>query len=122
MRAMRLGRVAGIPIGVHWSVLVIMVLLAQGLAMSVLPASAAGYAALLYWVVALVVAVVFMASLLAHELAHALVARHYGVRTRRITLWLLGGVAELDGQAPSARGDLLIAAAGPLASLSAGVA
>jgi Zn-dependent protease len=62
-----------------------------------------------------------MASLLAHELAHALVARHHGVRVRRITLWLLGGVAELDGRAPHPRGDLLIAAAGPLVSLSTGV-
>jgi Zn-dependent protease len=122
MRAtMRLGKVAGIPIGVHWSVLVIMLLLAQGLAMSVLPTSAAGYAVLLYWTVALAVAAVFMASLLAHELAHALVARHYGVRVRRITLWLLGGVAELDGQAPNPRGDFLIAASGPGTSLALGV-
>jgi Zn-dependent protease/CBS domain-containing protein len=62
-----------------------------------------------------------MASLLAHELAHALVARQYGVRARRITLWLLGGVAELDGQAPTPRGDFLIAAAGPVVSLVTGV-
>lgn len=118
---MRIGKVAGVPIGVHWSVLVIMLLLAQGLAVSVLPTSAAGHAPVLYWTVALVVAAVFMASLLAHELAHALVARHYGVRVRRITLWLLGGVAELDGQAPNPRGDLLIAAAGPVVSLVTGV-
>lgn len=122
MRAtIRIGTVAGVPVGVHWSVLVIMLLLAQGLAVSVLPANAAGQAPVLYWTTAVVVAVAFMASLLAHELAHALVARHYGVRVRRITLWLLGGVAELDGQAPHPRGDLLIAAAGPLVSLSTGV-
>ena len=118
---MRVGTVAGIPVRVHWSVLVIMLLFAQGLAVSVLPANAAGQAPVLYWTVALVVAAVFMALLLAHELAHALVARHYGVRVRRITLWLLGGVAELDGQAPHPRGDLLIAAAGPLVSLFTGV-
>ncbi len=118
----RIGTVAGIPIGVHWSVLVITLLLAQGLAVVVLPANAAGHAPLIYWATAVVVAVVFMASLLAHELAHALLARHYGVRVRRITLWLLGGVAELDGQAPHPRGDLLIAAAGPLVSLLTGFA
>jgi Zn-dependent protease/predicted transcriptional regulator len=117
----RLGKVAGIPIGVHWSVFVIMVLLAQGLAMSVLPAGAGGHAVVFYWAVAVAVAAVFMASLLAHELAHALVARHYGVRVRRITLWLLGGVAELDGQASSPRGDLLIAGVGPAVSLLAGL-
>jgi Zn-dependent protease/CBS domain-containing protein len=116
----RLGRVAGIPISMHWSVLVILLLLTQGLAVAVLPINAPGHPAMLYWAAAVVAAAVFMASLLAHELAHALVARHYGVRARRITLWLLGGFAELDGQAPHPRGDLLIAAAGPLVSLSGG--
>jgi len=115
----QLGRVAGIPIGMHWSVLVIALLLAQGLAISVLPAGAPGQPTAVYWAVAAVIAVVFLAALLAHELAHALTARHYGVRVRRITLWLLGGVAQLDGQAPHARADLLIAAAGPLASIAA---
>lgn len=117
MRAtVRLGRIAGIPIGVHWSVLVIMLILAQGLAMSVLPAAAPGRSALTYWVVATIVTAAFLLALLAHEISHALVARHYGVRVRRITLWLLGGVAELDGEAPHARGDLLIALAGPAMS------
>lgn len=115
-----LGRVAGIPVGVHWTVLVIALLLAQGLAMAVLPASAPHRPTGVYWFVALVVAVVFLGSVLAHEVAHALVARHYGMRVRRITLWLLGGVAELDGQPPHARADLLIAVAGP--AVSAGCA
>ncbi|MFI7545048.1 site-2 protease family protein [Actinoplanes sp. NPDC049599] len=117
-QTVRLGRFAGIPIGVHWSVLVIMLLLVQGLAMVVLPGGSAGYPAAGYWSVAVIVAVVFLAALLAHELAHALVARHYGIRVRAITLWLLGGVAELDGEAPHARGDLLIAVVGPLVSLA----
>src|SRR5512139_1938422 len=117
-QTVRLGRFAGIPVGVHWSVFVIMLLLVQGLAVAILPAGAAGQAAVVYWGVAVVVAVLFLAALLAHELAHALVARHYGVRVRAITLWLLGGVAELDGEAPHARGDLLIALAGPLVSLA----
>ncbi len=120
-QTVRLGRFAGIPVGVHWSVLVIMVLLVQGLAVAVLPARAAGLPTALYWTVAVAMAIVFMAALLAHELGHALVARHYGIRVRQITLWLLGGVSELDGQAPHARGDLLIALAGPVVSLGAGV-
>ncbi|GGM26655.1 site-2 protease family protein [Dactylosporangium sucinum] len=117
-QTVRLGRLAGIPVGVHWSVLVIMLLLVQGLADVILPRGARGYAPVVYWVVAVVVAVLFLAALLAHELAHSLVARHYGVRVRAITLWLLGGVSELDGEAPHARADLLIALAGPLVSLA----
>jgi Zn-dependent protease/CBS domain-containing protein len=115
-----LGRIAGIQVGAHWSVLVIMVLLAQGLAFSILPASAPGLPTVVYWVVAVVVAALFLGALLAHELSHALVARHYGVRSRRITLWLLGGVTELEGEAPHARGDLLIAIVGPVTSLAVG--
>lgn len=121
-QTVRLGRIAGVPVGVHWSVLVIMLLLAQGLAVAILPQSAPGLSFAVYWAVGAVVAALFMGALLAHELAHTLVARHYGVRVRAITLWLLGGVSELDGQAPHARGDLLIALAGPLVSVaSAGV-
>ncbi|WP_344618330.1 site-2 protease family protein [Dactylosporangium salmoneum] len=114
----RLGQLAGIPIGVHWSVLVIMLLLVQGLAQLILPRGAPGHAPAVYWGVAVVVAVLFLTALLAHELAHSLVARHYGVRVRSITLWLLGGVSQLDGEAPHARADLLIALAGPLVSLA----
>ncbi len=117
----KLGRLLGIPIGMHWSVLVIMALLAQGLAMTVLPAAAPGRPGIAYWLVAVVVAIVFLAGLLAHETAHAVVAQRFGVRVKRITLWLLGGVAELDGEAPHARGDLLIAASGPLTSLGLSV-
>jgi len=121
-QTLRLGRLAGIPVGVHWSVLIIMVLLAQGLAMTVLPGSAPGLGAGTYWVVAVAAAVLFLASLLAHELAHALVARHYRMRVERVTLWLLGGVAELGGQPPTARVDLRVAAVGPLTSLAASAA
>ena len=60
-------------------------------------------------------------SLLAHELAHALVARHFGIRVERLTLWLLGGMAELGDEPPSARAELLVAGAGPLTSAAVGV-
>jgi len=120
-QTIKLGHVAGIPIGMHWSVLVIMLLLAQGLAMSLLPAAAPDLPALAYWLVAVGVTTVFLAGLLAHEAAHAIVARHYGVGVKSITLWLLGGVAQLEGEAPHARGELLIAIAGPLTSLGTAV-
>jgi Zn-dependent protease/CBS domain-containing protein len=119
-QSMRVGRVAGIDIGVHWSVLVIAALLAYGLATAVLPAGAPHQTTMAYTVYAMVVAVLFLVGLLAHELAHALVARHYRIRVRRITLWLLGGVSELDSDPPSPRAELLVAAAGPLTSLALG--
>lgn len=115
-----LGRVAGVPVGANWSVFVILLLIADALAGSVLPRAEPGQPIALYWAIAVPAAALFLASLLAHEIAHAIVARRSGVKVRSITLWMLGGVAQLDGEPATARADLLIAAAGPLTSLVAG--
>src|SRR3954449_7311886 len=117
---LRLGRVAGVPIGVNWTVFVILALIANVVARSVLPHADAGRPAGVYWAIGIPTALLFLASLLAHEVAHAVVARRKGVPVRSITLWVLGGVTQLNGETRSARADLEIAAAGPLASLAAG--
>jgi len=88
-----LGRVAGIRIGAHWSVLVMVVLIGWLLGAQVLPGLAPEELAVAYWAVAVPGAVAFLAALLAHELAHSLVARHHGVPVTSITLWALGGVS-----------------------------
>lgn len=119
-QSLRLGRVAGIPIGVNWSVLVIMVLIADIVAGNILPRAAAGRSTGMYWAIAVPTALLFLASLLAHEAAHAIVARRKHVGVRSITLWMLGGVAQLDEDPPNARAELAIAAAGPVTSLAAG--
>ncbi|MGW0826609.1 site-2 protease family protein [Streptomyces sp. NPDC002845] len=116
-----LGRLAGIRIGVHWSVLVIFVLLAAGLAEGRLPAAHPGSSGWLYWIVGLGAAAVFLLSLLAHEISHAVVARRNGVDADEITLWLLGGVARLRSEAPRPGAELRIAGVGPLVSLVLGV-
>ena len=116
----RLGRLAGVQIGAHWSVLVIVALVGQILAMSVLPDTAPGHPALFYWSIGLFTALLFIAGLLGHEMAHAAVARHYGMRVERITLWALGGVAELRDEPPTPRADLMVALAGPAASIGVG--
>ncbi|MBZ4019631.1 site-2 protease family protein [Streptomyces purpurogeneiscleroticus] len=114
--ALALGRIAGVRIGVHWSVLVILVLVTLALAQGRLPESHPGYSAAAYWGVALATAVVFLASLLAHEVAHAIVARRHHVKVEDITLWMLGGVARLRDEASSPRAELRIAGVGPLTS------
>jgi Zn-dependent protease len=120
-QSLRLGRIAGIPVGVNWSVLVILVLIADIVARTVLPQADAGRSSGVYWAIAVPTAVLFLASLLAHEGAHAAIARRRGVGVRSITLWMLGGVAQLDGEPRNARADFAIAAAGPLTSLAIGV-
>src|SRR4029077_17443415 len=86
------------------------------LATVVLPPDAPGYAPLVYWAVAAVGAILFYVCLLAHELAHALVARRHGIKVAGITLWLFGGVSQLEGEPPTPRSEALIAGAGPLTS------
>ncbi|MDG6106302.1 site-2 protease family protein [Dactylosporangium aurantiacum] len=120
-QTLKFGRIAGIPVGVHWSALVIMVLLAQSLVVGVLPASVPDLPWTVAWLLGVGGAALFLLSLFAHEAAHALVARGFGIRVERLTLWLLGGVAEFRDEPPSARADFLVAIAGPLTSFAAGV-
>jgi Zn-dependent protease/CBS domain-containing protein len=116
-----LGRIAGIRIGVNWSVLVIAALLAYGLAASEFPAAAPHRPEWEYIIAALVTAVVFFGSLLAHELAHSLVAQRNGLTVDSITLWLLGGVSRLQGEVADPAAEVRIAGVGPLVSLLLGV-
>lgn len=111
-----LGHWLGVIVGAHWSVGVTTVLIADLLAVWLLPETAPGYPAGGYWTVGVATAVLFVLCLLAHELSHAVVARRQGVPVRRITLWALGGATELDGAAASPGADFRIAAVGPLTS------
>ncbi|WP_211768327.1 site-2 protease family protein [Kutzneria sp. CA-103260] len=116
----RCGRWAGIPIGMHWSALVIVALIACLVAVGVLPGLAPGLSAAVYWTAGAAAAVLLMASLLVHELAHAATALRLGMRVRAMTLWLMGGQTELDSEAPDPRTELRIAIAGPVASAAVG--
>jgi Zn-dependent protease/CBS domain-containing protein len=116
----RLGHIAGFRLGVNWSVLVIVWLLTWALASAILPETASGYPTAVYWLAGLAGAIVFFGSLLAHELAHAVMARRAGLDVEGLTLWLFGGVAKLGGQPPTPRADLRIAAIGPATSLVLG--
>jgi Zn-dependent protease len=116
-----LGRIAGVQVGINWSALAIVVLIVAGLATGQLPSAYPGRSMVEYLAAALVATVLFLASLLAHELAHAIVARRNGVAVRSIVLWLLGGVAQLEGEPRTPGADFRIAIVGPLTSLGLGV-
>jgi Zn-dependent protease len=113
---LKLGRVAGISIGANVSVLAIGVLVVLGLAAGVLPEIAPGHGPFVYWIVGVLGAAIFFASLLLHELAHAVVAQRNGMRVESVTLWLFGGVAQLSGKVPGPGAQLRIAIAGPATS------
>ena len=116
--SIRLGRLFGIEIGFNWSLIFIFALIAWTLATQVLPGLTKGQSAISYWIVGAVGAILFYFCLLAHELAHALVARRNGVKVAGITLWLFGGVSRLEGEPQTARAEGLIAGVGPLTSLA----
>jgi Zn-dependent protease/CBS domain-containing protein len=119
--SIRLGRIFGVRVGLNISVLVIVVILVVGLAFGQLPAVFKGYPVWAYLLAGLLAAVAFLGSLLAHELAHAVVARRNGLEVEGITLWLLGGVARLRGDPASPGADFRIAFIGPLTSVVLGL-
>jgi Zn-dependent protease/CBS domain-containing protein len=112
----RILRLAGIPIYIDLSWLVILALITwtlEGLFRQELPGLQPGA----YWIMGLVAAVAFFTCILLHEMGHALVARSSGIPIRGITLFLFGGVAEMTGEPPSAGKEFFMAIAGPAVSL-----
>jgi len=114
----RLGKIAGVPVGINWSILLIFWLLTWELAVLVLPGEHPHEAVAVYWLAGVVTTILFFASLLAHEVSHALVAKRNGIGVRRITLWLFGGVSELESEALTAGADFRIAVVGPITSFA----
>jgi Zn-dependent protease/CBS domain-containing protein len=119
--SLTLGRIKGIVVGVNWSVIVIVVFVAVGLAVDRFPNDAPGYTTGVYWFAAIVTGILLVVSILVHELAHSLVAVRSGVEVDSITLWALGGVSRLKGTAKSPRDEFEIAVVGPLTSLAIGI-
>jgi Zn-dependent protease len=115
-----LGRLAGVEIGVTWTWLLIFGLVVASLAGGVFPSTNVGLATGTYIAMGVAAAVLFFASLLLHELGHAVQARREGMEISGITLWLLGGVARFNGMFPSPGAEFRIAIAGPLVTLVIG--
>jgi Zn-dependent protease/CBS domain-containing protein len=115
----KLGTISGIEIGLHYSWFIIAGLIAFSLAEhfhQVDPGWGPGQ----IWIAALVTAALFFVTLLLHELAHSLVAQARGLKVRAITLFALGGVSQIQDDATDAKTELLVAIAGPIASLIIG--
>src|SRR6056297_151664 len=120
-QSLRLGTISGIPVGVHWGMLLIAGLYLFTLGGQLLPAAVPAAGAGAHWLVAAAGVALFFGSILAHELGHSLVAQREGIRVRAITLWLLGGVAEIERDATTPGAEFRIAAAGPAVSVALAV-
>ena len=119
-QSIRIGRIFGVQIGLHPSWFVIALIVTYTMAAVELPGTYKGWGEGLYWIVGAVISLLFFASVLAHELSHAVVARRFGLKVRDITLFIFGGAATLEGEPKQPRDEALIAAAGPLTSLAIG--
>jgi Zn-dependent protease len=113
----KLGRIWGIPIGLHFSWFLIFGLVSWSLAVGYFPEEYPGLATPVYWILGAVTSILFFASVLVHELAHAFVALRNKLPVRAINLFIFGGVAELTQEPRSAGAEFRIAIAGPVASL-----
>ena len=74
-----------------------------------------------YWLMGAAGALALFASIIAHEFSHAVVARRHRIQIRGITLFIFGGIAEMESEPPTARSEFLMALAGPVASLVLGM-
>src|SRR5690606_19033671 len=119
--SIKLGRIRGIAIGIHYTWLIVFGLLTYSLAVGFFPSLYDGWTSTQYWVVGAIASLLLFASVLAHELGHSLVAQSRGIPVRSITLFIFGGVAQLGQESETARDEFQIAIAGPAVSLVIGV-
>ncbi len=117
----RIGRIAGINIFVDWSWLFIFLLVAWNLAVGVFPPLHPNWSMGLDVGLAVVAALLFFASVLAHELAHSIVAKSRGLPVHNITLFLFGGVSNIEREPQSPGVEFVMAIVGPLTSIVLGI-
>ena len=117
----RIGKIAGIDIDIHVSWIIIFVLLTVSLATGWFPQLYARWSTATYWLIAFFSSLLLFVSVLLHELAHSLVARRRGLSVKSITLFIFGGVSNIEREPPSPGIEFQIAFVGPLTSLVIGV-
>jgi len=115
-----LGRILGIPIGVNYTWFIAVLVIAWSMARGYYAVRFPGSPAATHWAMGLISALLLFACVVLHELGHAVAARRYGIRTRNITLFLFGGVAQIAKEPPTPAAELIVAASGPLTSLALG--
>jgi Zn-dependent protease/predicted transcriptional regulator len=117
----KLGTIFGVELGLHYSWLVIALLITFSL-VAQFHAANRDWSDALVWSIAIITGLLFFACLFAHELSHAIVAKAHGIPVHKITLFLLGGVAQIEKDATDARTEFWMAIVGPITSGALGVA
>ena len=119
--SIKLGRIWGIPIGLHWSWFLIFGLVTWSLAVGYFPVEYPELPSPAYWLLGALTSVLFFGSVLLHELGHTWVALRERLKVRGITLFLFGGVAQLSDEPRTPGGEFRVSIAGPLVSAALAV-
>jgi Zn-dependent protease len=115
--SLRLGKIFGIEISIHFSWIIILVLMTWSLAVGWFPVIYHGWSAITYWLLGFIATILLFGSVLVHELAHSVVARARGLPVKNITLFVFGGVSNIEKEPESPGVEFQMAVVGPLTSL-----
>ncbi len=114
--SIQITKVKGIPIRLHFTLVIAIALISFTLASGFLPFYFPGRSIAEYWIIGIVGAVIMFISVFIHEVAHSILAERYGVKVREIILFVFGGVSDITEEIKDYRKDLKMAAAGPITS------
>jgi len=109
-------RIAGIDIGIHYTWIFIFIFFSWSLAQGYFPLQYPGWSTSVYWIMGIIASLMIFVSVLLHELAHSLVARRRGIAVNSITLFILGGVSNLEDEPSKPSSEFAMAIVGPLTS------
>jgi len=116
--SLRIGKLLGVPVRLHYTLILGVLLIAWTLAAGYLPSEYPGLSSTTYWLIGAIGAIVLFASVLVHELAHSYVAKKNGLPVRRIVLFIFGGVSEIEEEPKEAGLEFKVALVGPLTSFA----
>jgi Zn-dependent protease/predicted transcriptional regulator len=114
--SVKLGKIMGIPVTIHYTLWLVFILIAWSLAYGYMPVHYPGLGAVTYWAIGIASAIILFASVLVHELSHSYIAKKNGLPIARITLFFFGGVSEITQEPQDPGLEVRMAAAGPLMS------
>jgi len=114
--SIRIITIDGIPVRLHFTLIIAFLLISWTLATYFMPDYLPGLAATEYWIMGAAGSVILFVSVLVHELAHSKLATRYGIKVNQIVLFLFGGVSDIAGELKDYRKDATMAIAGPLTS------
>ena len=115
--SLNIGRIIGIPVRIHYTLWLVLLLIAWSLAEGYMPQHYPGLGVTTYWAIGIVSAIILFVSVFLHELSHSYIAKKNGLPIARITLFFFGGVSEMSEEPKNAALEVRMAAAGHAAGL-----